>query len=868
MDSCSETSLSSRWSKSSGSHTKGDMYQVHQMKHQIDSLMQLNTQLSSNLDSVNTQLRQALVNASKVDGLHDEIHTLNQKIYEMNADSKKAKAKYVEEIDDLQTQLFDLKRKYTSEVESLTKAVSKATQEKTELLAQVDVLASELSDAQSQLKASSDRVSHLTRARSKLNQQNKELNSELVTKIKEIEDAANANDEFDIVNKDLTKQCECFKKEIEKYKLQNCELASKLTHLESRAHSAEETLEQIQEQYRRQSRDFTDLNEERNRLREEVADFSGKVNTLSSQLEASQNENKHLVAKVKKLSALSPCHFGDVLDVKALSIPFEDGVREKVCTILNYEHFQPTQKVQLCLNELAKEFSAISSHASTLSEANIEIRKNYEDITHKFHKIEEILSSLLSQWKNFEFTYEQISNIAFCTDDEKFLELIGRDGVNCKALVDSANLLGSLFVPVDLFSEEAEERRKEIIKRVAIEDKELAALISAMFLITTRLQKQVKELIAGATTKDDIVKALQGVDCDDIKSVPTYFQELLNQIAHLKDTRKDIHKSLRAARDEIAKKDKERLELRDQLKSLQEQIATLVEDNANLNTELKLAQNEIIIKQTEVTQAVANLTDNEIVELKRKNKALQKTVMDLTEENATIKRELEEIKTSAVAQTETAVKTVQHKEAEYGAVLRAKEDELKQLKDKLEKTKKKARTMIKDLKTQHEEEMVHVTSELDTQKATFAESLEAMKNKCHKSKDVTKQLSESLAESEQRNQDLTAENVRLSKELKETKTLLSSFEEKCNRFQQDAKADLATQLLSQENKYQRENAELKARLISEKQQFADHIKAKLGSLYGLTSDFDLDDSSLDQLFYRLDSDLKKLRFFQQEATRV
>lgn len=868
MDSCSEVSGTSDWSKSAGSHTKGDVSQVQQLQRQVEILQLQNGMLKANLDSANSQLQQASENNKKINELQDERVVLNREISSLNAKIQEDKNKHSKEFDLLVRQYDDEKAKSTTQIDNLNREITRIKQRNNELQIQVDELTSNLAESQSKNKASEYRINHLTKTRAKLNQQNKEMAMELERKSSQLNEATSANDEFDVANRELNNQKEALEREVEKLKSQLHTVTNLHSQAEVRATTAEDSLEELRETVKQQSAELTDVSNQRAELVRENKELKTRVSSLDADLEATRNENKVLVAKTKKLSSLSPAHFGDVLDVRALQIPFEDpDTKDKVETILSYQHFQPTQKIQLIFNELHKEIQL----RSQMYDSVISQHETYKDSTSKVderaNKLTEILNSLLTQWKNLEFNERQVSSISFCLEDQRFLDLIAKDGINCHAFIESANILGSLFTQADLFAEESEPRRREILQKVADQDKDLATLISAMFLINTRLNKQIAQLLEGSMKKSELDKALSSIGCEDIQSAPAFCQDLLNQISHLKDTRKEIHKSLRSARDDLQKREQEQFQLNDQIKELQGKIEVLQEEKIALEGELRAAQNEILIKRTELTQVAANATDNEVHDLRDKVKALQKTVCDYSEENNNLKAEIENLRADYTMKHEDDIKLLQQRDTDMSVAIKLKDEEMRLLHEKLERTRKKARAVIRDMKSEHESEVNRLAGEIDHQKLIFADSLESMKNKCHEAKSSNKELTDNVASLEVKNQELSTEQIRLQKALKDLEARHAALLERTARESQDAKASHATELLSIESRYQRECAEMRNRLTKEKNDFVSYIKSKLGSLYGIV-DFDIDDSSMDQLFQRISSDLGKLKFFQQEATKI
>ncbi|EAX95408.1 hypothetical protein TVAG_461810 [Trichomonas vaginalis G3] len=862
MDSCSQSSMSSGWSASSGSHTKGDLLQIQQMKLQNQHLMQLNAQLQANIDNLNKQLAQALTTAAKVDPLHQQNCELKSQIRELTAKSEKQAKALEKEIESLNTKIDTEREKAEVFSNATNSSMKKNTEERQNLVSEVARLTAELKSTQDQLHTITDRANKLTKQRAKLDQKNKELTTTIGAANDKLAETCQANEEFDTRLKEALAEIDQLNEELANMTAHASDSDQQLALANAKNQNLEETLQTIQEQLQLKTDELTQVSDERNQLYEDNQKLNGQVSNSEEQIQQLTAEKETLTQKVKKLSALTPASFGDVVNFNELALPFNDEIVERIKKIFSYDHFQPTHKVQLLINELSKDLTSFESKTQNATQEQEKLDGEYKKLEARAQKLEELLSSLLTQWKNLEFTQEKINTAAFAIEDKAFLDLIGSNGANCDCINKCAELLGPMFGQFDLFSEDAVERRQQIVNEVCQSDKELGSLLAAIFLINTRLQEQIHSAQEALVHKNEFMKHLEACGVNEIGEITAAFDDLIEKIEHLKMTRKEIHKSLRDARNEINEKNQQQEQLKAELNTANTELQTLQAENAQLKSDL----NKLTVEQTKHEQEseVAKKNVEELENLKKKNKQLQEAITEANEENLTLKKAIDDINCNH--QQHVVEEKKAESESRTNEALAAKDQEIKQLQQKLEKTKKKARTMIKDMKTQHESEMNAMATELENQKAALTESLQEMTDKAHKAKSESKKVMDQSAENEKKAKALEIEKVKLQKTIKDLESKINNILEQTTKQQATDKKNYQAQLLVAKQDSQKEVNDIKNKLTKEKKEFVDHVKRCLGSIYGI-SDFSIDDDSIDQLFERARKDVEKLKFFQAEATK-
>lgn len=862
MDNSSQSSMSSGWSRSSGSHTKGDLLQIQQMKLQNQHLMSMNTQLQANIDNLNRQLAQALTTAAKVDPLHSQCCELKAQIRELMMKSERQNQAYEKEIESLNIKITSEKEKADAYSQATNTTLKKNTEERQNLVTEVARLTAELKSTKDQLKTTTERVNKLTKQRAKLDQENKKLTNTIGAANDKLAETCQANEEFDTRLKEALADNEQLSDELAEMTAHASESDQQLALANAKNQNLEETLQALQAEHKAKTEELNQVTEERNQLFEELQRLNAQVSNNQEEIEVLTAEKETLTQKVKKLSALTPASFGDVVNFNELSLPFPDEIVDRIKKIFNYEHFQPTHKVQLLINELSKDLTSFEGKAQSANQEHQKLDDEYKKLEARADKLEELLSSLLTQWKNLEFTQEKINTAAFAVEDKAFLDLIGEKGTNCDCLNKCAELLGPMFGQFDLFGETGLERRQQIVNEVSQSDKELGALIGAMFLINTRLREQVNSIQNSLVAKEQFSQHLETCGCSEISQITNQFDDLIAKIEHLKATRKEIHKSLRDARNELNEKQQAQEALQNQLEKLNADIEVLQKENAAIKQELTTAKTQNTKYEQE--QEVAKKHEQELEEMKKKNKLLQNSLTQVNEENINLKKCIDDINCAHQQHCE------EEKRHEAVAIeteaIKEKEQEIKNLENKLEKTKKKARNMMKEMKQQHEAEMNAIATEMENQKAALTESLQEMTDKAHKAKQDSKKSNEVSAENEKRAKQLELEKVKLQKTIKELEQKINAITELSNKQQTNDKKNFQSQIQSVKQESQKEINDIKNKLLKEKKDFIDHVKQRLGAIYGI-AEFNIDEDAIDQLFERARKDVEKLKFFQAEATK-
>lgn len=891
MDNSSNVNPSHSWSMSSGSHTKGDLLYVQELKMQNEHFRQTIDRLQASLDSANLQLQSALSTAGQVGSLHEEIHSLRNQLtvtQENNSRMKKA----------LKQQVIEISTKAEEEKALLTKTNEEQQSELTKLSTQLlkiqeerDSLKTQCNTAKSELMITAEQLAKVTKQRQRSRERNRELNDQLNELSDKYNSLSSAQEQLAFENRDQAEKISSLTDELASVRKSLSITKENYFQKKKEYDECILSIDSLNNQLLVQKEDISDLNSERTKLLSLVQRLNSIVLSFEEQIDVLKSENEALLNKAKKAYAMTPSLFADKFNIKDVTFPFEGNLKQRIECIAGYDHFQPTQSVQIIINEISKSYHQILEENSELSKNANESKSRMEECVYRYQKTYNLLNSILREWKNLEFNENKIDTVAFCDSDPTFLTFLAEQCVRLDKLPEAAQFLGNLFVPTEIFNEEHFEERKAIVDEAAATNKDLSALMSALFLINTRLKKEVSKLSESCETKATITGLLNSLGCEDIQSVPKFVEDLQNRVNHLKSTRKEVHGALVQARDSIAAKHRDECALHRQIENLKKQINEYISENATLKAEVELLRNQANQFKEELVASpsiqlsdmpnvklsphtncatfcnISGLQDKDTSEMKHTIKSLQKDLSEKTRECEQLRTTISQLQSENNRNQAVVAQEAQEIQKAQNARIKELQENLNRAEEKLAKTRKKAKTFIKDLKGQHETEIAAANQDFHNIKADLNESINESRHKLEKACALIKQLQENLDESDRKCSNLTEDNNRLLNNVKSLENKINSMLDQNKKDQKQTQADIAAKILSIEGQHKKDLKDLKSKFEGEKKSVIDFFTTRLGSLYGI-ADLDFDEISLGQLFGRIQSDLCKLRFFQEQATKI
>lgn len=874
------SSFSSHWSGSQGSHTKGDLLQIQEMKLQNEHLQARIQQLQNSLESSNSQLKQAIEAAAAVSPLHEEITNLKLQLRDANEKLIKTKNSYTLQVADLNQKLEEEKAKSSKTNLEQAKEITKYKNLSKESQKERDLVTDELILYKQQLSDATDKLQKTTKQKTK----SRALAESLGTKLNEYktkyEDCKLENDQLRVSKTALEQEVLHLRDEVETLKQASKHTTDTLHFAQNENSNLRSAITALQEQFELQKDDFSAIADERDNLLQIIKKLHSAVCYYEDEMESLKQQNSILQDKTKR-AVTKPQLFNDQFNIDQLSFPFNDEVKKQVNTILGYDHFQPMQKMQLIINEISKTLNRLQKDVDTTTKASEAAESENKDIKEKFQQTYDLLNTITREWKNLECNEIKIDAVEFCENDERFLDFVAEECVKIDNLPEAAEFLGPLFVPANLLGDESANDRHELISAVAKTNKDLSTLISIIFLANQRLKKQFNKLLASTGRKEELNECLTNLGVENVNKVPEIVESLQAQIAHLKSTRRELHMALVEARNALREHEKSDENMNEEIEKQKQRVSELAAENERLRADIERLTNNTSMtlpihpptaviqpSQPPVTSSMNSSQESvksasSDIELKITLANMRKSLEEKNMEAEELKRKLSEIAADA-EHTKTEYK---RREIRREQNIEELEHALTVLSDKLQKTKKKARQVIAQLQSEHQTEVDSIVKNFDAAKLELNSALQEAKDNCEKAKDAAKTLQESLTSETDKSKELKDENARLQRGIQNLESKVAMVQDQLSKEQKSAQANLTVKLLNAENVHQKEVKELKQKYEQEKQRSFEFFTSHLGALYGII-DFDYDEASITQLFAKIQADLNKLKYFQDQATRL
>ena len=867
MNDYSESSFSSSGNLITEDTRKVDASQFEEVKQQNQQLREQVQKLQNSLNSTNEKLNLALASSSSVQKLNDEITSLKQKLKETTSNNNQIQKQLREQLTDITTKYDEAVKQYSEQNEAQSKEIIKTRKNLRELQSQRNILATDLDETKQQLQFAVEKMAKLSKQKSKAQNQIKQICKRCYSYDKKYNALVLVHDSLIQENKANVEAAERNQQKVDALTAENQDLKSQIQNLEEKNKNLGSAFEMLQKQMESQKDDISQLIGERGRFISLIHKLHSFLCSVENELTNVREKNEMAKEKQKKQKALAKKLQTDKYSLETLNYPFPENVKQRIQKIISDDHFQQPQKLQLIFNELSKDLRTLREDNASLTKSGRESTECLLKVQNDSQHLSSILNSLLRQWKNLEFNERKINDIAFCNEDTNFLSFIA------EATSNNARSIGGVQFPMDILSDDAVDQRRQLLKEIGQKDQQMSSLVSMLFLINTRLKKQVDELTEGAQEKQEITEVLNSLGVDSINNVPEIVEDLQNQVMHLKSTRKEAHLALVAARDEINAKEQEQNQFNAQKEALNKQIEDLTKENEELRSQLRNPRrppsrssclaNDYNSNNNSAAASVMESDSDNLDTIQRLQEELQQKVVEnktLRDQLDAAKREVDRIKYSRKRQ---ATK----REQVLLTQIQDLEDALRETCNKLVVSKKKAKSQLNQTKDRAESELDCIKKQYEQERLSLTQELARTKEKAENYNNTATKLQDSLLEEEKKNKELTESNTSLKKLLQTLEAKVGNIQEQFARSQKSAQAEHAVKVMNIEAKHQKEMKDTKSKLEDEKEKAISFFTQHIGALYNL-GDLDYDEQSLMQVFTRLQSDLSKLKYFQEQATKM
>lgn len=841
------------------SHIKTDLLQIQEMKLENEHLQQRITHLQSSLQSSAVQLKQALDAANSLGPLQEELAKTKASCRDSVDKLKLENIESKQEIELLNGKISKIKTKYKKHICKQQEEIENQAKYISSLEDEFEILKDENSSLKNELLAITDGYEKLLKSKKKSVEISKQIKYQYDSVESDYNKAAVCVEKLETENDTLKKQVDDLNYAIEILKKEKSASVNEIASKDTTIGELKTSLDLLEKQYNVIKEDLIAVSESRSQLVNLIHRIYAPFCHFEERIEVLQNQIKKLQNKSKKSS--NPV-FSDKFDFNQLAFPFEEPVLKKIQHILSLDHFQTIQKLQLIINDIAKTLSQTDKEKAQL-ESYVHSSEEYlKDMKSKYHKLYEFTFGLMRELKNLECNEHKIEKIAFCHGDTRFIQIIAENAFTFDKNTDPSPVLGQLFVTADIFDDSHLEARRTLIESIQKEELSVSTIVSALFLLNSHLRKQVAELMNGQVEKTKITEALHKLGVDNISQAYEYIEDVKVQFKRMKESRKEAHRALVNANNDIEEKSKECKALCLKIEELQTHIEGLTQENITLKNEIEVARGEC---QRYAEKAEPHTNDHSENMLSTIT-ALQNTVREKSRENKELKECVNILKEEIENDREQNRKDVNKISRSYKREIENLTSALQYSENKASKNKKKATVTISELKKQYLREIELSQEQIETLKTNYEKEVSQFKSRSDKAENELKSKREEIIEAEKNNQTLMSENTKLKNELRVLEMKNQMLIEQNIKDQKSAQAANAAQMFGLESIRQKEQKDLRVKFDQEKQRIIEYFTTKLGLLYGI-NDLDYDEQTINQIFARVHNDLNKLKYFQDQATK-
>ena len=731
---------------------------------------------------------------------------------------KRANAEKTAQIERLKSRDEQLSMAHETEIRQATKSVAELRQRNTEMeqdLLELEARNKELEmaciDAEKRGKKMKKKLKKAEVAVSSLNQQIAQVNSE--------------RGQLDLTLQTATEDAKTLKIERDAVRLKFDQRGEQIEALNVAQQHATASLDKLQIQMEKQQQEIGTLIEERGVLASTVQKLHSLLCVSESRLQDLEAENGEL----KKRKMRPKFQLNDV-EIENLKIPFEGQLKAKVAQVLRMAQYQPVQRFQIVLNEIQSELAGLEKQA-TVVEAPCEKCKEMEA---EVKRLREMLTVVVRGLGNLVVREKDLGGYAFCDSDKGFLSYMAE---HC---LDFEPASQGEFVPLDVLS--GTDGRRVFLEKLRDSNHELYMLFNVLFYINTRLNDQCQQMRGGLLQKQKIEQWIDDIGVKTIDDIPMLVGKLIRGINRLK--KQDKHK---ASDLENAQQEKESLE--GQIVQLKNEVMLLKNENDALKTDLQINSNDHYLQVRDKTESSTSYHGGRVGELEALLESKTSEIEAMKSTAATLQQQLNSLmlKYQTWMLTETQLKA---KNKELVEERQAFEQRSCLAIQKLRKKNKKLASKMNEIQTRERENMAR-------QQSLFEASIAGLNQKLEQLRELSKQLSDSLAASEVKNQELSTANSELKIRQDEYAVRVEQLNQKLISQQRRA-SDMATAaMIEAENRMKNEFDSTRKRLIEQSDAIKKAFMMTIGGFYRM-EDSDFSDDLFERLLFRVKSDLARL----------
>ncbi|KAK8899885.1 hypothetical protein M9Y10_002208 [Tritrichomonas musculus] len=539
-------------------------------------------------------------------------------------------------------------------------------------------------------------------------------------------------------------------------------------------------------------------------------------------------ENQELMKKRR-----SPKLFeNDSIDFSYINVPYKDSnMNTKITNIIKSNQLKSPQKVQAIINETSSALEIKDVENDHIKSEINELKKEAEKRDDNSQKMNDLYTKIFNELKQVEISSHGFDGKMFCDTNQAFTSFM------VKHALDFDFIQKNSHVSYELFSEEV---RSQILSQY---DGLSKTLFAAIFIINSELKKQLNSAKEAILQMDNLTDAVKIFGCKKPEELPERINRFIQKIEKYQINNQKLCEALKESKRSLQKSEK-------QIESLTSQNDTLIEANNQLKSKMASLTNELALVRPETRQiSPASLKYDQYDQ--KKDATIQQLKAEIAQKDTVIQK---------LNSSNESLKIENLKFKEIEVALRQKLDALQrsfqQLKLQHYNDQQKAKRKIKNIQRSHEKEINEMNDQVEEMKCIMSQTIAEYHNKIEQLTDLSKNLSNSLAESEKRNKDLCDDNSRLKIAVQSLQMKISSDEAKMKQERQTNEAKTMAQILAVETKMHETHSSEKAKIESQKQNLIDFVADELGLMYGVDVS-DLDEEGFKQLILKVKSDLRK-----------
>ena len=871
--------------------------EIQNLTLQNERLTEVNRQLQSSMETIKSQLRDALeaVNATK--GLTEQIQSLKQQLIEAN-DSKN---KLQEEIKQIAESGDDASNKLAEEISNLTKERDEALDKIRVITDQKNKLKSEKSSLKKKLDDQTLLNENLIAENDKLKANKKKQKAKMTELSEQISQLESAMEQINMNLQKERNEKTTLSQDLDAVRIQLSDAQQSVEEIRNKYLTAQKELEDkqnaaqmIENELDQQRDEIDNMSKEKQKIITLLHKMSAALSASEIKIESLQKENSVLASKSQK--AAKAGNFVSRSDILELNIPYEGDLGEDCEKIMKLPQYQPIQRVQLIINESAKRIVEAEDNAKELQKQAEEATEKYNAAMEDEQKYVQLLDAILKDLKELSLEEQYIQRTAGVSTDMAFINYVTEKCSQLDPLIREKVLNDPHFISNDFFFTDDLTKKKKEIQTICEQNDTTFAILTAQFISNIILKRQLDAVIGakeqGSPASQRSNSSQNSQQCNSQPATPVkeeISQQSLNEVAspepqHVPLTPNTLQekcakavkiaKQLKAA---LKKNQQTQLELqkadseqKTQIAQLQIQCDNYKNELDVVNMKLQVANNELATKKAESSSAIANQIKETQESQRKANEAkltaLEEELRQKTNECNQLGSQLR--KQQGEYETTLISKSKQHKKQEdvYKREIISLHDQIDALMEQKQAKKKQQRKKDKQQEAQYEAKIQELNRTFEETKANLNTTIEQLKDKAQQAHNMSQKLIAQMAECEKKNQEYQQENTALLANQKKVQVELTQMKQQISKEKQHLQGQLSAQMMIYDTKLQKATKEAKEEAEKAVTDLLHLAQSSLGAVYDL-EDGDFTEETFKQLISLVKADLDKLHYFQSETTK-